>query len=112
MLEDFLGIDHISKYWNNILKNFTRPFNPFRHTIEADSAGPAMSAPSTANARLQVTGSSCHLAGSLPASRQCSDRPGFDGLDRAGHGFFMTDDVAEELLVAAEVIAGFRCARV
>jgi hypothetical protein len=52
------------------------------------------------------------LAGSLPASRQYSDRPGFDGLDRAGRGFFMTDDVAEELLVAAEVIAGFRCARV
>ena len=86
--------------------------NPLRHTIEADSAGPAMSAPSTANARLQVTGSSCHLAGSLPASRQCSDRPGFDGLDFAGHGFFMTDDVAEELLVSAEVIAGFRWARV
>ena len=88
------------------------PFNLFRHTIEADSAGPAMSAPSTANARLQVTGSSCHLAGSLPASRQCSDRPGFDGLDFAGHGFLMTDDVAEELLVSAEVIAGFRFTRV
>ena len=87
-------------------------FNPFRHTIEADSAGPAMSAPSTANARLQVTGSSCHLAGSLPASRQCFDRPGFDGLDFAGHGFLMTDDVAEELLVSAEVIAGFRFTRV
>ena len=86
--------------------------NPLRHTIEADSAGPAMSAPSTANARLQVTGSSCHLAGSLPASRQCSDRPGFDGLDFAGHGFLMTDDVAEELLVSAEVIAGFRFTRV
>ena len=86
--------------------------NPFRHTIEADSAGPAMSAPSTANARLQVTGSSCHLAGSLPASRQCSDRPGFDSLDFAGHGFLMTDDVAEELLVSAEVIAGFRSTRV
>ena len=89
----------------------TWQINPFRHTIEADS-GPAMSAPSTANARLQVTGSSCHLAGSLPASRQCSDRPGFDGLDFAGHGFLMTDDVAEELLVSAEVIAGFRCTRV
>ena len=88
------------------------PLNPLRHTIEADSAGPAMSAPSTANARLQVTGSSCHLAGSLPASRQCSDRPGFDGLDFAGHGFLMTDDVAEELLVSAEVIAGFRFTRV
>ena len=71
-----------------------------------------MSAPSTANARLQVTGSSCHLAGSLPASRQCSDRPGFDGRDFAGHGFLMTDDVAEELLVSAEVIAGFRFTRV
>ena len=86
--------------------------NPFRHTIETDSARLAPSAPSTANARLQVTGSTCRLAGSLPASRQYSDRPGFDGLDRAGRGFFMTDDVAEELLVAAEVIAGFRCARV
>ena len=87
-------------------------FNPFRHRIETDSARLAPSAPSTANARLQVTGSTCRLAGSLPASRQYSDRPGFDGLDRAGRGFFMTDDVAEELLVAAEVIAGFRCARV
>lgn len=86
--------------------------NPFRHTIETDSARLAPSAPSTANARLQVTGSSCHLAGSLPASRQCSDRPGFDGLDFAGHGFLMTDDVAEELLVSAEVIAGFRFTRV
>jgi hypothetical protein len=86
--------------------------NPFRHRIETDSARLAPSAPSTANARLQVTGLTCRLAGSLPASRQCSDRPGVDGLDRAGHGFFMTDDVAEELLVAAEVIAGFRCARV
>ena len=84
----------------------------FRHTIETDSARLAPSAPSTANARLQVTGSTCRLAGSLPASRQYSDRPGFDGLDRAGHGFFMTDDVAEELLVAAEVTAGFRWARV
>ena len=91
---------------------FSAGLNPLRHTIEADSAGPAMSAPSTANARLQVTGSTCRLAGSLPASRQCSDRPGFDGLDFAGHGFFMTDDVAEELLVSAEVIAGFRCTRV
>ena len=88
------------------------PLNPLTYTIEADSAGPAMSAPSTANARLQVTGSSCHLAGSLPASRQCSDRPGFDGLDFAGHFFLMTDDVAEELLVSAEVIAGFRFTRV
>jgi hypothetical protein len=86
--------------------------NPFRHRIETDSARLAPSAPSTANARLQVTGSTCRLAGSLPASRQYSDRPGFDGLDRAGRGFFMTDDVAEELLVAAEVIAGFRWARV
>ena len=85
---------------------------PFRHTIETDSARLAPSAPSTANARLQVTGSTCRLAGSLPASRQCSDRPGFDGLDFAGHGFFMTDDVAEELLVSAEVIAGFRFTRV
>ena len=87
-------------------------FNPFRHTIEADSAGPAMSAPSTANARLQVTGSTCRFAGSLPASRQCSDGPGFGCLDLAGHEFFMTRDVAEELLVAAEVIPGFRWARV
>ena len=86
--------------------------NPLRHTIEADSAGPAMSAPSTANARLQVTGSTCRFAGSLPAPRLSSDRPGFDGLDLAGHGFFMTDNVAEELLVSAEVIAGFRWARV
>ena len=86
--------------------------NPFRHTIEADSAGPAMSAPSTANARLQVTGWICRFAGSLPASRQCSDRPVFGCLDLAGHGFFITDDATEELLVAAEVIAGFRWARV
>ena len=95
-----------------ILTKYGRVFNPFRHRIETDSARLAPSAPSTANARLQVTGSTCRLAGSLPASRQYSDRPGFDGLDRAGHGFFMTDDVAEELLVAAEVIAGFRWARV
>ena len=53
-------------------------------------------------------------SGEKKEGRQCrdSDGPGFDGLDRAGHGFFMTDDVAEELLVAAEVVAGFRCARV
>ena len=70
-----------------------------------------MSAPSTANARLQVTGSTCRLAGSLPASRQCSDGPGFGCLGVAGHEFFMTRDSAEELLVAAEVIAGFRCER-
>ena len=70
-----------------------------------------MSAPSTANARLQVTGSTCRLAGSLPASRQCSDGPGFGCLGVAGHGFFLTDDGAEELVVAAEVIAGFRCER-
>jgi len=71
-----------------------------------------MSAPSTANARLQVTGWTCRFAGSLPASRQCFDGPGFGCLDFAGHEFFMMDDVAEELLVAAEVIAGFRWARV
>ena len=52
------------------------------------------------------------MARSLPAPRQYSDRSGFDGLDLAGHGFFMTDNVAEELLVSAEVIAGFRWARV
>ena len=102
-------------YHQNVVvlgRAFQRALNPFRHTIEADSAGPAMSAPSTANARLQVTGSTCRFAGSLPAPRLSSDRPGFDGLDFAGHGFLMTDDVAEELLVSAEVIAGFRFTRV
>ena len=94
--------------------SYTRPerVNPLTYRIETASVGPAMSAPSTANARLQVTGSTCRLAGSLPTSRQCSDRPGFDGLEFAGHGFLMTDDVAEELLVSAEVIAGFRFTRV
>ena len=87
--------------------------NPFKHRIETASVGPAMSAPSTANARLQVTGSSCHLARSLPASRRYSDGPGFefDHRDCAGHGFFMMRDVAVELLVSAEVITGFRCTR-
>ena len=86
--------------------------NPFRQTIGTDSARPAPSAPSTANARLQVTGSTCRFAGSLPAARQSSDRPGFGCLDCSGHGFFLTDDVAEQILVAAEVTAGFRCAGV
>ena len=85
--------------------------NPFAHRIETTRPGRPMSAPSTANARLQVTGSTCRLAGSLPAPRRYSDGPGFGCLGVAGHGFFMTRDVAEELLVAAEVIAGFRCAR-
>ena len=86
-------------------------FNLFTYRIETASLGPATSAPSTANARLQVTGSSCHLARSLPASRRCSDGPGFDHRDCAGHGFFMMRDVAVELLVSAEVITGFRCTR-
>ena len=71
-----------------------------------------MSEPSTAAARLQVLGMSCDFAGPLAVTKLHSDRPGFDGLDFAGHGFLMTDDVAEELLVSAEVIAGFRFTRI
>ena len=54
-------------------------------------------------ARLQVIGSTCCLAGLLPASKSHSDRPGFDGLDRSGHVCTLTVDGAH-LLVGVTVV--------
>ena len=53
--------------------------------------------PSTAIARLQVTGSTCRLAGLLPAPKRHSDRPGFDHLDRVCHVCSLTVDGAHLL---------------
>ena len=60
----------------------SRAINPFASTFSKLPRRRAMSDPSIAAARLQVTGMTCHLAGPLPATRRCSDRPGFDRLDR------------------------------
>ena len=54
-------------------------------------------------ARLQVIGSTCRLAGLLPASIRHSDRPGFDHLDRSCHVCSMTRDGAHLLLGAIVV---------
>ena len=71
-----------------------------------------MSDPSTGVARLQVTGSSCRLAGLLPAPKGHSDRPGFGHLDRCCHACRLTDDGAHVLLGAAKVNASLRNVRV
>ena len=61
-----------------------------------------------ATARLQVIGMTCDFAGSMPAIRRHSDRPGFDGLAHAGLGSFMMRDAPHVLLEATEVNVGFR----
>ncbi len=71
-----------------------------------------MSDPSTATARLQVAGLTCHLAGLLPAPRRHSDGSGFDHLDRQVYVCCLTDDGAHVLHEAAKVIAGFTYTRV
>ena len=71
-----------------------------------------MSDPSTGVARLRVTGSSCRLAGLLPAPKGHSDRPGFGHLDRCCHACRLTDDGAHVLLGAAKVNASLRNVRV
>ena len=70
-----------------------------------------MSDPSTGVARLRVTGSSCRLAGLLPAPKGHSDRPGFGHLDRCAHVCRLTDDDARVLLGAAKVNASLRNVR-
>ena len=65
-----------------------------------------------AAARLQVTGMTCAFACPLPATRLHSDRPGFDCVDRTGHGFFLTRDAPRVLRKATEVITGFTYMRV
>ena len=86
--------------------------NPFRHTIETASRSLATSEPSAATARLQVIRMSCDLAGPLPATRLLSHKPGFERLDRAGHGCFMMRDAPRVLHKATDVNVGFRYARV
>ena len=71
-----------------------------------------MAEPSMAAARLQVISMTCDFASSMPATRLHSDRPGFDCVDRTGHGFFLTRDAPRVLRKATEVITGFRYARV
>ena len=63
---------------------------------------------SAAAARLQVIGMTCDFAGSMPATRRNSDRPGFDRLAYAGLGCFMTRDAPHVLIEATEVNVGFR----
>ena len=62
-----------------------------------------MSAPSIARARPHVIGSTCRLAGVMPAPNPHSDRPGFDRLDRSCHECRLTSDAAH-LLVSAVVV--------
>ena len=71
-----------------------------------------MADPSIATARLQVSGMTCDLARSMPATRRHSDRPCFDCVDRTGHGFFLTRDAPRVLRKATEVNIGFRWARI
>ena len=71
-----------------------------------------MADPSTAAARLQVIGMSCDFAGSMPATRRHSDRPGVDRLAHAGLGYFMVRDAPHVLLEATKVNAGFSYAGV
>ena len=87
-------------------------FNLFEHTF-AELRRPRPTAdPSIATAWLQVILVTCGLAGLLAATRRLSDRPGFDRLDRAGHGCCLTVDAPRILFKATEVIAGFRYTRV
>ena len=67
-----------------------------------------MADPSTAAARLQVIGSTCELARSMPATRRHSDRLGFDCVGRTGLDFFLTRDAPRVLRKATEVNVGFR----
>ena len=71
-----------------------------------------MSAPSMAVARLQVIGSTCRLAGLLPAPKRHCDRPGFDHPDRLCHVCSLTRDGAHLLLGAIVVNVSFKNASV
>ena len=87
-------------------------FNLFTHTFYKHPRRFAMSDPSAATARLQVLGMTCDFAGSMPATQLHSDRPGFDCVDRTGHGCFMVRDAPRVQHQATEVYAGFRYTRI
>ena len=87
-------------------------FNLFTQRIETTSRSLAMSEPSAATARLQVTRMTCDLAGPLSATRLLSDRPGFERVARAGHGLCMMRDAPRVLRKATDVNTGFRYARI
>ena len=82
--------------------------NPFTHRFYRLLRRCPMAEPSMATARLQVISMTCNFAGSMPATRRHSDRPGFDCLARAGLGCFTTDDAPRVLRKATEVNVGFR----
>ena len=84
---------------------------PFTHRIETVSRLLATSEPSAATARLQVIRMSCDLAGPMPATKLLSHKPGFECLDRAGHGCCMMGDAPRVLIEATDVNVGFRYAR-
>ena len=71
-----------------------------------------MADPSTAAARLQVTGLTSRLAGLLPAPKRHSDGPWVDHHDRLLYVCSLTDDAPRVLHEATEVITGFTYTRV
>ena len=79
------------------LLRLLRPFGS-EHAISDRPPSRATSDQSTAVARLQVFGCTCHLAHPLSAPKCHSDRPGFDHLDRSAHVCRSTTDVAHLLL--------------
>ena len=70
-----------------------------------------MSAPSIARARPHVIGSTCRLAGVMPAPNPHSDRPGFDRLGRSCHECRLTSDAAHLLVGAVAVTFSLRYVR-
>ena len=90
---------------------FGVPLNPLAHSFSKLRRARPTSHPSTAVARLQVIGSTCRLAGLLPAPIPHSDRPDFDQHDRSAHVCRLTDGAALLLHEATEVNLGLRNVR-
>ena len=64
--------------------------------------------PSTATARLRVTGLTCRLAGPLPWTRARSCSAYSQRVDRLAHVCSLTEDVARVLQAAAHVNSGLK----
>ena len=77
--------------------------NPLKHRFDDLLRPRAASDPSTADARLQVIGLTCHLASLLPAPKPRSDRLHVDHLDRQVYGCCLTDVGAHEHVGAHKV---------
>lgn len=89
-------------------ENVCKKFNPFRHRLESRRTSARSSEPSTATARLRVTGLTCRLAGPLPGTRARFYSAHIQRVDRLAHVCSLTEDVARVLQAAANDNSGLK----